>query len=151
MYPLNGNNFPMTFQWPKVKIQGPFTCFIAWKRHVPRQEGRMWQTISCMIWSPFKQNHDEKINLFLFACWTYQYFCNDVQEPTPHGFARGWLLISITFLNFPKPGVKFHIFSRPGKRKCNSMTFPGFAWLDTPCFYCQFKVSMKTNQLNIKE
>ena len=41
-------------------------------------------------------------------------------------FAKRCLLISRTFMNFPKPGVIFHDFSRPGKRKSNSMTFPGF-------------------------
>ena len=31
-------------------------------------------------------------------------------------FAKGCLLISMTFKDFPKPGVNFHDFSRPGKK-----------------------------------
>ena len=31
-------------------------------------------------------------------------------------FAKGCLLISMTFMNVPKPGVNFHDFSRPGKK-----------------------------------
>ena len=31
-------------------------------------------------------------------------------------FVRGYLLIYMTFMNFPKPGVNFHDFSRPEKK-----------------------------------
>ena len=79
----------------------------------------------------------KRLNLFLFTCLTYQHPCVDVQDfkrgTKQRGFAKGCLIISMTFMNFPKPEVIFQDFSRPGKRKWNSMTFPGFPWLDTPC------------------
>ena len=55
------HDFSMTFQWPKLKIQWPFTCFMGWKRHVLRQGGRMWQVIPRIILGQFKQNVMKKI------------------------------------------------------------------------------------------
>ena len=113
-----------------------------------RQGGRMRQAKPCMIWSQFKQNVMTKLNLVLFSYWTYPYpslsWCAGFQKgPELCGFARGCLIISMTFMNFPKPPVKFHDFSRPGKRKWNSMTFPGFPWLDTPCLILPWFCSPK--------
>ena len=39
-------------------------------------------------------------------------------------------------MNFPKPGVNFHDFSRPGKEKWSSMTFPGFHDWIHPVLIC---------------
>ena len=76
------------------------------------------------------------LNLFLFSCWTYQYPCVDVQDLTEE--PNRTVFQEDASMSFPKPGVKFHDFSRPGKRKLNSVTFPGFPWLDTPCFYLEW-------------
>ena len=115
---------------------------MAWKRHVQRQGGMTWQAKHYMIWSQCKQNVmkliKNKISIFMLdisisLCW-----CTGFKRGTePCCFARGCLIICMTFMNFPKPGVKFHVFSRPRKRKWNSMTFPGFPWLDTPCIHYQ--------------
>ena len=48
VYPPNGNNFSMTYQWPKLKIQWPFTWRKASKRYITRQGGRIWQAKPCM-------------------------------------------------------------------------------------------------------
>ena len=87
------------------------------KRHVPRQGGRMQQGIPCKIWSRFKQNMMTKMkSIFIFMldisislCW-----CAGFERGNKLcGSARGFFIISMTSMNFPKPGDK------------NSMTFPG--------------------------
>ena len=44
-----------------------------------------------------------------------------------HCFARGCLLISMTFYEFSKPGVNFHDFSRPEKNKMEFHDFSRFS------------------------
>ena len=63
-----------------------------------------------------------------FDLITYMYPCIEMLDERKEQchFARGCLLISMTFYEFSKPGVNFHDFSRPGKEKWNPMTFPGF-------------------------
>ena len=99
-----------------------------------RNEGSMRQAIPCMIWSQFKQNVTKKmksISTFMLyisisLCW-----CAGFKRGTkPCSFCKRMPYISMPFMNFPKPGVKFHDFSRPGKRNWNSMTFPGTVFHD---------------------
>ena len=93
---------------------------MAWKIHVPRQGGSIQQGKPCMIWSQFKQNVMKKIKyivIFTLDITIFMWLCAGFKRwAETCSFTRGCLMISMTFMNFPKPGVKFHDFSRPGKR-----------------------------------